>query len=160
MYVLSCFGRVQLFATLWTLASRLLTLWKFSRQGYWSVFSCPSPGDLPNPGMNPRIPHCRRFLYCWATQEAHIYVYIHKFSNILFHYKFLQDTECSFLCRTVGSCWLSILYIIVCIFQSQTPDLSLCPLPFGNHKFAFCVCESTSVLQINSFVSPFLRFHM
>ena len=28
----------------------------FSRQEYWSVLPCPSPGDLPNPGMEPRCP--------------------------------------------------------------------------------------------------------
>ena len=26
----------------------------FSRQEYWSGFSCPPPGDLPNPGIKPR----------------------------------------------------------------------------------------------------------
>ena len=28
----------------------------FSRQGYWSGFPCPSPGDRPNPGIEPRSP--------------------------------------------------------------------------------------------------------
>ena len=28
----------------------------FSRQGYWSVLPFPSPGDLPNPGIEPRSP--------------------------------------------------------------------------------------------------------
>ena len=28
----------------------------FSRQEYWSGSSFPSPGDLPNPGMDPRFP--------------------------------------------------------------------------------------------------------
>jgi len=28
----------------------------FSRQGYWSGLPCPSPGDLPNPGIKPRSP--------------------------------------------------------------------------------------------------------
>ena len=27
-----------------------------SRQEYWSEFSCPSPGDLPNPGIKLRSP--------------------------------------------------------------------------------------------------------
>ena len=26
----------------------------FSRQEYWSGLPCPPPGDLPNPGINPR----------------------------------------------------------------------------------------------------------
>ena len=28
----------------------------FSRQGYWSVLPFPSPGDLPNPGIEARSP--------------------------------------------------------------------------------------------------------
>ena len=28
----------------------------FSRQGYWSDLPFPSPGDLPNPGIEPRSP--------------------------------------------------------------------------------------------------------
>ena len=28
----------------------------FSRQEYWSGLPCPSPGDLPNPGVEPRPP--------------------------------------------------------------------------------------------------------
>ena len=28
----------------------------FSRQEYWSELSCLSPGDLPDPGIEPRSP--------------------------------------------------------------------------------------------------------
>ena len=28
----------------------------FSRQEYWSVLPCPTPGDLPNPGIEPPSP--------------------------------------------------------------------------------------------------------
>jgi len=28
----------------------------FSRQEYWSGLPCPPPGDLTNPGMEPRFP--------------------------------------------------------------------------------------------------------
>ena len=78
--------------------------------------------------------------------------------QILFHYRLLQNIEFGFLCYTIGLCWLFILYIIMCIIY-QLPNLSLpSPFPFGNHKFVFYVCESLSVLQINSFVSFFLDF--
>ena len=36
--------------------TRLLCPWGFYRQEYWSELSCPSPGDLPNPGLEPRSP--------------------------------------------------------------------------------------------------------
>ena len=29
---------------------------EFSRQEYWSGLLCPQPGDLPNPGVEPRSP--------------------------------------------------------------------------------------------------------
>ena len=32
---------------------RLLCPWGFSRQEYWSGLPCHSPGDLPNPGIEP-----------------------------------------------------------------------------------------------------------
>ena len=42
---------VQLFATLWTIPTRLLYPWGFSRQEYGGELPCPPPGDLPDPGI-------------------------------------------------------------------------------------------------------------
>ena len=36
--------------------TRFLHPWGFSRQKYWSGFPYPPPGDLPNPGIEPRSP--------------------------------------------------------------------------------------------------------
>ena len=49
--VLSCFSCVWLFATLWTIDFQTSLSMGFSRQEYWNGFPCPSPGDLPNPGI-------------------------------------------------------------------------------------------------------------
>ena len=49
-------SRVQLFATLWTIAHQASLSTGFSRQEYWSKMPFPSPGDLPNPGIEPRSP--------------------------------------------------------------------------------------------------------
>ena len=49
-------SRVQLFATLWTVAYQASLSVGFSRQEYWSGLPFPSPGDLPNPGIEPRSP--------------------------------------------------------------------------------------------------------
>ena len=49
--VLSCFSRVQLCATPWTVAHQAPLSMGFSRQEYWSGFSYSSPGDLPDPGF-------------------------------------------------------------------------------------------------------------
>ena len=55
MYVcmLSRFSHVQLFATLWTVAHQAPLSIGFSRQEYWSGLPCPSPGNLPDPGIEP-----------------------------------------------------------------------------------------------------------
>ena len=42
---------VQLFATLWTVASQAPLSMGFFRQEYWSRLPCPLPGDLPDSGM-------------------------------------------------------------------------------------------------------------
>ena len=44
----------------------------FSRKEYWSGLSCPPPGDLPNPGIEPGLPHCRQFLYRLSHQGSPI----------------------------------------------------------------------------------------
>ena len=49
-------SRVQLFATPWTVAHQAPQSMGFSRQEYWSGLPFPSPGDLPNPGIEPKSP--------------------------------------------------------------------------------------------------------
>ena len=46
-------SRVRLFATPWTVAYQAPPSMGFSRQEYWSGLPFPSPGDLPNPGIEP-----------------------------------------------------------------------------------------------------------
>ena len=53
--MLSCFHRVLLFLTPWTVAHWVL-LMGFSRQEYWTGWPCPPPGDLPDPGTEPVSP--------------------------------------------------------------------------------------------------------
>ena len=49
-------SRVRLFATPWTVAYHAPPSMGFSRQEYWSGLPFPSPGDLPNPGIEPGSP--------------------------------------------------------------------------------------------------------
>ena len=50
------FSRVRLFATPWTVAYQAPQSVEFSRQEYWSGLPFPSPGDPPNPGIEPGSP--------------------------------------------------------------------------------------------------------
>ena len=49
-------GRVWLFATSWTIAHQAPPSMGLSRQEYWSGLPFPSPGALPDPGIEPRSP--------------------------------------------------------------------------------------------------------
>ena len=46
-------SHVRLFATPWTVAYQASPSMGFSRQEYWSGLPFPSPGDLPDPGIEP-----------------------------------------------------------------------------------------------------------
>ena len=52
-YLPSC---VQLFVTLWAVAHQAPLSMRFPRQEYWSGLAFPSPGYLPDPGIEPASP--------------------------------------------------------------------------------------------------------
>ena len=49
-------SRVRLFATPWTVAYQAPLSMGFSKQECWSGLPFPSPGDLPDPGIEPGSP--------------------------------------------------------------------------------------------------------
>ena len=49
-------SHVQLFATPWTVAHQAPLSMGFLRQEYWSGLPLPSPGDLPDTGIEPASP--------------------------------------------------------------------------------------------------------
>ena len=54
--IVKLLSHVQLFATPWTVDCQAPLTIGFSRQGYWSGLPCPSPGGLPDPGIETRSP--------------------------------------------------------------------------------------------------------
>ena len=69
------FSHVWFFVTVWTVVHQALLSMGFSRQEHWSGLLFPSPGDLPNSGVEPvslASPALRQILYHWATREATI----------------------------------------------------------------------------------------
>ena len=56
IHVLSRFGHVWLFVTPWTVAHQAPLSMEFSRQKYFSGLTFPSPGNLPDPGIELRSP--------------------------------------------------------------------------------------------------------
>ena len=71
------FSHVQVFATPWTAAHSAPRSMGFSRQEHWSGFPFPSPGDLPDPGIEPASlmspALTGRFFPTSTTWEAHTY---------------------------------------------------------------------------------------
>ena len=55
IFLVELLSHVQFFVILWTVVCQAPLSMGFSRQEYWSGLQFPSPGDLPNPGINPDI---------------------------------------------------------------------------------------------------------
>ena len=54
--IVKSLSRVRLFVIPWTVVYQASLSMGFSRQEYWSGWPFPSPGDLPDPGTEPRSP--------------------------------------------------------------------------------------------------------
>ena len=62
----------------WTVAHQAPPSMELSRQKYWSGLPFPSPGDLPDPGIEPD-----RHFTVWATWEA-AYIHLKRYDILLF----------------------------------------------------------------------------
>ena len=62
-------SRVRLSATPWPVAHQVPPPMGFSRHKYWSGLSFPSPGDIPDPGVEPGLPPCGQTL-CPLSQQG------------------------------------------------------------------------------------------
>ena len=63
-------------ATLWTVAHQAPLSMEWSRQEFCSGLPFPSPGDLPNQGLNPGFLYCRQICSLLSQQGCPISVYI------------------------------------------------------------------------------------
>ena len=72
--MLSRFSRVLFFVTIWAVGHQAPLSMGFSRQEYWRGWTCPAPGDLPDPGIKPKSLESPEFaggvLTTSATEEA------------------------------------------------------------------------------------------
>ena len=86
---------------------------------------------------------CLFLLYSKVNQfSIYMYPLFFRFSSHIGHYRVLSRVPCA-----IQEVLTSYLFCMVYICQSQSPNLSLPPtFPLGNHKFAFYICDSISVL--------------
>ena len=62
-------SQVQLFETTWTVSSQAPLFMGLSQQEYLSGLSLPTPGDLPDPGMEPASSEAPASAGCFFTTE-------------------------------------------------------------------------------------------
>ena len=72
-------SRVQLFATPWDVTCQAPLSMGFSRQEYWSGLPFPSPGDLPDPGMEPGFPELQADSLPTEPKGTHLQAWHHEF---------------------------------------------------------------------------------
>ena len=63
-------SRVRLFSTPWTVAYQAPPFMGFSRQECWSGLPFPSPGDLPNSGIEPGSPALQADALPWEPSKG------------------------------------------------------------------------------------------
>ena len=80
--VVKSLSRVQLFVTPWTAAHQAPQSMGFSRQEYWSGLPFPSPGDLPDPGIEPGSPALEADALTSEPPGKPIHIYIYAYTYI------------------------------------------------------------------------------
>ena len=130
--------------------------WGFSRQEYWSGFLCLPPGEFPNPGIEPKSPALQAdslpsepqgsiCLQCgrpgfdpwvgkiswrrkWQPTPVLLPGKSHRQRSLVGYSPWGRKESDTIEWYIVWPCWLSILYVVVCICYSQTANLSFPPL--------------------------------
>ena len=72
-------SHVQLFAMLWTVVLQAPLSMGFSKQEYWSGLPFPSPGDLPNPGIERGSPTLQAVSLPWQGRRHQFNSWLRKF---------------------------------------------------------------------------------
>ena len=97
MWVLN---HIQLFVTPWTVACQAPLSMEFSRQEHWSRLPVPSPGNLPDPGVEPVFltspEMAGKFFTNDITREAHNIMYLHTFRSSLWQHYFSSKHSSDF----------------------------------------------------------------
>ena len=98
------------FVTLWTVACQDPLFTGFPRQDYWSGLSFPSPGDLPDPGIEPKSPALAGRFFIMEPPEKPIlipYTYLYHWTllfgvlSVLYLFSSVTQT-CLTLCDPIN----------------------------------------------------------
>ena len=101
------------------------------------------------------------YVCIYVYMSIHIYIYVVFNSFKIFHYGLLHNFEYSSLCYKIGLCCLSILYVIVCICLSQTPNPSLPCFPSSLAIEQVCsLCLWVCFCFADKFIWSYFGFHI
>ena len=99
---------------------------------YWSGLSCPAPGDLPDPGIQPKClmsPALTGGFFTTSTAWECIHISPLPGTSLSTPLVYHRAPLGGSLSYTTASHWLSVLHMVVCTRQSYSLDLSHSLLP-------------------------------
>ena len=161
-------------ATPWTVAYQAPPSMGFSRQEYWSGLPSPSPGNLPDPGIETWSPVLQTDALLSEppgkpTGEAHrgspsgnqlcMYIYplpVEPPSCCLIPSLQVIPEHRSLLCHTAVSHQLSVIHTVVWICQRSSPSSSHPPLLFPCPHGRFSIPARQAGSPVTSFQIPFV----
>ena len=71
--------------SLWTVSHQTPLSMGFSRQEHWSGLPFPSPGDLPDSGIEPKSPALADGVYTTEPPRKYVYIYIYTHTHTHTH---------------------------------------------------------------------------
>ena len=84
-----------------------------------------------------------------GPQESHL-CWRNIWQSICFRSTIPRAVDLSSLYHTANSHWLSILHMLIYIFQCYSFNLSFCFFPHCAHKSVLCVCEGLEVSSLKN----------
>ena len=146
-------SHVRLFATPWTVAYQAPPPMGFSRQEYWSGLLFSSPGDLPNPGIEPWSSALWADAFTiWATREVQVCVCVCTHLLGMSVCRCIATGTWWFNCnfspvtRIIRQCLLSLSFSPV--LANQKPNFSFCLSICHKIVVYACLCVSHLVSGI------------
>ena len=121
-HCVSLLSHVRLFVTPWTVANQAPPSMGFSRQVYWSGLPFPCPGDLPDPGIEPRSPALQADALPSKPPGKPLSIYL---SIYLYIYPSI------YLCKR---------YMTICIYIYICHIYVYIDIPYLYHVCMGCVC--------------------
>ena len=151
VYELSWFSHVQLFVTPWAAARQASLSMEFSRQEFWSALLFPSPGNLPNPGIEPAsLP---------SPELAHVIFFFFLTTSVTVEAKshLQQHRSCggggglvTKLCPTLATPWIVALHTPLSMGFPRQEYWGGLPFPSPGHLPDPGIERGSPALQVNS----------